>query len=131
MLYNTSDVDTKINFEIMQEIMDRGFSRIPVYEESQNNIVGLLFVKDLAFVDPDDELPVETMVKFHKHCVHRVSWFKHYLLCDFWRISLHDQFVCEYYAFSTVQVWKKDWTRKRERERERDRERERERERSE
>jgi len=56
----------------MQEILSKGFSRIPVYEEDENNIVGLLFVKDLAFVDSDDGLPLESVIKFYKHQAHKV-----------------------------------------------------------
>ncbi|NUY81531.1 gliding motility-associated protein GldE [Flavobacterium sp. MAH-1] len=33
--------------EILSEIIDKGFSRIPVYEENIDHIVGVLFVKDL------------------------------------------------------------------------------------
>ncbi len=33
--------------EIMPQIIDRGFSRIPVYAESIDNITGVLYVKDL------------------------------------------------------------------------------------
>ena len=56
----------------MQEIMSKGFSRIPVYEGDPNHIVGLLFVKDLAFVDPDDKLPLESVIKFYNHTAHKV-----------------------------------------------------------
>lgn len=33
------------------EIKKRGFSRIPVYKDSQDNIVGILYSKDLLYVD--------------------------------------------------------------------------------
>ena len=53
--------------------MSKGFSRIPVFEGDPRNIVGLLFVKDLAFVDPDDKLPLESVIKFYNHTAHKVS----------------------------------------------------------
>ena len=68
-----ADIDIKLDFEVMQEIMSKGFSRIPVYEGDPNHIVGLLFVKDLAFVDPDDKLPLESVIKFYNHTAHKVS----------------------------------------------------------
>lgn len=36
----------------MERILDSGFTRIPVYEKSMHNVVGLLVVKDLLFVNP-------------------------------------------------------------------------------
>lgn len=66
------NISDKLDFEVMQEIMSSGFSRIPVFEDNENNIVGLLFVKELAFVDPDDELPLESVVKFYNHTAHKV-----------------------------------------------------------
>ena len=37
----------------MYEIFKSGYSRIPVYEKSKNDIVGLILTKDLIFVDPE------------------------------------------------------------------------------
>jgi CBS domain containing-hemolysin-like protein len=37
----------------MYEIFKSGYSRIPVYENSKNDIVGLILAKDLIFVDPE------------------------------------------------------------------------------
>lgn len=61
------NIDTTINFQQLQIIIDKGFSRIPVWEEDDNNIVGLLFVKDLAFVDPENNIPLRSVIKFYKH----------------------------------------------------------------
>ena len=51
----------------MREIMSTGFTRIPVYEGDRASIVSILFVKDLAFVDPDDCMPLKTVCKFYQH----------------------------------------------------------------
>lgn len=40
-------VDHVINDELYQVISNEGYSRYPVYEKSQKNIVGILFAKDL------------------------------------------------------------------------------------
>ncbi|KAK4336791.1 hypothetical protein RND71_043570 [Anisodus tanguticus] len=44
-----------------------GFSRIPIYETDRSNIVAVLFAKDLAFVDPDDKVPMQTLCQYYKH----------------------------------------------------------------
>ena len=46
--------------------------RIPVYDGERTNIVGLLNIKDLAFVDPDDCIPLKTLCKFYQHHLHSV-----------------------------------------------------------
>ncbi|XP_057218574.1 metal transporter CNNM4 isoform X2 [Triplophysa rosa] len=64
--------DTVLDFNTMSEIMESGYTRIPVYEEERTNIVDILFVKDLAFVDPDDCTTLKTITKFYNHPVHFV-----------------------------------------------------------
>ncbi|CAG08185.1 unnamed protein product, partial [Tetraodon nigroviridis] len=61
-----------LDFNTMSEIMESGYTRIPVYEEERSNIVDILFVKDLAFVDPDDCTTLKTITKFYNHPVHFV-----------------------------------------------------------
>lgn len=65
-------VDEKLNFETIATIFKTGYSRIPVYEVSKNNIIGLLFVKDLIFIDPEDETPVRNFVQIFGRGVHIV-----------------------------------------------------------
>lgn len=64
--------DAVLNFCTMSDIMQSGFTRIPVYENDRANIVDILFVKDLAFVDPDDCTPLKTITQFYKHPMHYV-----------------------------------------------------------
>uniref|UniRef100_A0A4W3J216 Metal transporter n=1 Tax=Callorhinchus milii TaxID=7868 RepID=A0A4W3J216_CALMI len=64
--------DAILDFNTMSEIMESGYTRIPVYEGDRSNIVDLLFVKDLAFVDPDDCTPLKTITKFYNHPLHFV-----------------------------------------------------------
>lgn len=44
-----------------------GFSRIPVYEGQRSNIVAMLFIKDLAFIDPDDNTPLKQLCDFYQN----------------------------------------------------------------
>ncbi|XP_030272834.1 metal transporter CNNM4 isoform X4 [Sparus aurata] len=64
--------DAVLDFNTMSEIMESGYTRIPVYEGERSNIVDILFVKDLAFVDPDDCTTLKTITKFYNHPVHFV-----------------------------------------------------------
>uniref|UniRef100_A0A8C6UNQ2 Metal transporter n=1 Tax=Neogobius melanostomus TaxID=47308 RepID=A0A8C6UNQ2_9GOBI len=64
--------DTTLDFNTMSEIMKSGYTRIPVFEGERSNIVDQLFVKDLAFVDPDDCTPLKTITKFYSHALHFV-----------------------------------------------------------
>ncbi|KAJ2156655.1 hypothetical protein GGF46_005040 [Coemansia sp. RSA 552] len=43
---------------LMTEMVRRGHSRVPVYEGFRENIVGVLLVKSLVLLDPDDAVPV-------------------------------------------------------------------------
>ncbi|CAG05344.1 unnamed protein product [Tetraodon nigroviridis] len=53
-------------------IMESGYTRIPVFDDERSNIVDILYVKDLAFVDPDDCTTLKTVTKFYNHPVHFV-----------------------------------------------------------
>lgn len=57
------DVESKLNFETMATIFKTGYSRIPVYENHVHNVIGLLFVKDLIFINANDEMPVRDFIK--------------------------------------------------------------------
>ena len=45
-------IDIDLNYQCISDIFQSGFSRIPIYDNDRNNIVGLLLSKDLIFVDP-------------------------------------------------------------------------------
>ncbi|XP_067288850.1 metal transporter CNNM4 isoform X2 [Pseudorasbora parva] len=65
-------IDAVLDFSTMSEIMESGYTRIPVYDSERSNIVDILYVKDLAFVDPDDCTTLKTVTKFYNHPVHFV-----------------------------------------------------------
>ncbi|XP_063744928.1 metal transporter CNNM4 isoform X2 [Eleginops maclovinus] len=64
--------DAVLDFNTMSEIMESGYTRIPVYDDERSNIMDILYVKDLAFVDPDDCTTLKTITKFYNHPVHFV-----------------------------------------------------------
>lgn len=66
------DLSSVLDFRTIASIMQSGHSRIPVYDGERHNIVGLLLVKDLAFIDTDDCTPLRTVIKFYNHQVQRV-----------------------------------------------------------
>ena len=63
------EYNSVLDFDTMNLIMKNGYTRIPVYETERTNIVALLNIKDLAFVDPDDRTPLKTVCKFYNHPV--------------------------------------------------------------
>jgi len=66
-------IESILDFETISEIKEQGYSRIPVYQGGdRKNVVYLLFAKDLLFVDPDDEKPIEEICKFYQNDVNFV-----------------------------------------------------------
>ena len=54
------DVKSKLDRKLLtEEILKRGHSRVPVYENHRDNIIGVLLVKSLVLLDPDDSVPVK------------------------------------------------------------------------
>ncbi|XP_013931971.1 PREDICTED: metal transporter CNNM4-like [Thamnophis sirtalis] len=62
-----------LDFDTMTEILKSGYTRIPIYKNEKGNIIDMLYVKDLAFVDPDDCTPLKTITNFYNHPIHYVS----------------------------------------------------------
>lgn len=62
-------VTAVLDFETVSQIIGQGYTRIPVFDGDRNNVVGLLNIKDLAFVDPEDEIPLRTLCEFYNHPV--------------------------------------------------------------
>ncbi|KAG7401519.1 Charged multivesicular body protein 6 [Phytophthora boehmeriae] len=60
------EIDTKLDRNTMADILASGHSRIPVYETRKSNIVGLLLVKKLIVLDPDDAHPIRDLVLLTK-----------------------------------------------------------------
>ncbi|KAJ2699393.1 hypothetical protein FB645_005333 [Coemansia sp. IMI 203386] len=52
------DIDARLDRQLLTEMLRQGHSRVPVYENNRANVVGVLLVKSLILLDPDDEVPV-------------------------------------------------------------------------
>ncbi|XP_037742528.2 LOW QUALITY PROTEIN: metal transporter CNNM3 [Chelonia mydas] len=66
------NANSVLDFRSMSMIMQSGYTRIPIYEEERTNLVDMLYLKDLALVDPDDCVPLSTISKFYNHPLHFV-----------------------------------------------------------
>ncbi|XP_021006825.1 metal transporter CNNM3 isoform X1 [Mus caroli] len=66
------DSGTVLDFGVLASIMQSGHTRIPVYEEERSNIVDMLYLKDLAIVEPEDCTPLSTITRFYNHPLHFV-----------------------------------------------------------
>ncbi|VDD96843.1 unnamed protein product, partial [Enterobius vermicularis] len=58
---------TVLNTKTVAEVLRMGYTRIPVYSGDRNHVVSLLFVKDLALLDPDDNFTIKTVCGYHEH----------------------------------------------------------------
>eukprot|EP01083_Nonionella_stella_P024219 66949_1 len=61
--------DELLNFENLTKIFKLGHSRIPIFREINkvNYCIGLLYVKDLILIDPDDNLPISKVLQTFDH----------------------------------------------------------------
>ena len=66
--------DAQLDFDTVSKIFQSGFSRIPVFEpDSDNDIIGILYTKDLILLDPDDRMTVRRVLEFfHRDRVEKV-----------------------------------------------------------
>ncbi|PIN13089.1 putative membrane protein [Handroanthus impetiginosus] len=56
------DLDGTLNLETLNAIMTMGHSRVPVYYKNPKNIIGVILVKNLLAVDPEDSVPLRKML---------------------------------------------------------------------
>ncbi|XP_022727041.1 DUF21 domain-containing protein At2g14520-like [Durio zibethinus] len=55
------DINAKLDRELMSLILEKGHSRVPVYYEQPTNIIGLILVKNILTIHPEDEVPVKSV----------------------------------------------------------------------
>ncbi|MGM9760083.1 MAG: gliding motility-associated protein GldE [Parabacteroides sp.] len=62
---DVEDVDIKTNFrDVIHFIVNTGYSRIPVFSESEDNIKGILYVKDLLpYIDKSDNFRWQSLIR--------------------------------------------------------------------
>ncbi|XP_076887575.1 DUF21 domain-containing protein At1g47330-like [Bidens hawaiensis] len=56
------DLDGTLTLDTLNEIMTKGHSRVPVYSGDRTNIIGIILVKNLLAVDPNDAVPLRKML---------------------------------------------------------------------
>ncbi|KAF1744387.1 hypothetical protein MXB_5299 [Myxobolus squamalis] len=61
-----------LDFQSVSDIFKSGFSRIPVYRDNNENIIGLLHLKDITFVDTEDAVPLTNILRFFNHTLIKV-----------------------------------------------------------
>jgi metal transporter CNNM len=54
---------TKLSKKTLENIHQRGHTRIPVYNNSKDKVVGMLYVKDLITIDPNDAIMVKKVMR--------------------------------------------------------------------
>lgn len=55
------------------QIYKSGFTRIPVFDTTRHNVIGILYAKDLILVDPQDQVEIRTILSFHGGEVKKVN----------------------------------------------------------
>ncbi|CAH2051914.1 unnamed protein product [Thlaspi arvense] len=55
------DINAKLDRDLMNLILEKGHSRVPVYYEQRTNIIGLVLVKNLLTINPDEEIQVKNV----------------------------------------------------------------------
>ena len=56
------EINEELNPSSLQKLLEVGYSRIPVYQEHRQNIIGLIFVRDLAIINPHDHVVVKDIL---------------------------------------------------------------------
>ncbi|XP_042493009.1 DUF21 domain-containing protein At1g47330-like isoform X2 [Macadamia integrifolia] len=56
------DLDDILDLETLNTIMTKGHSRVPIYTGNPSNIIGVILVKNLLTVDPEDAVPLRKML---------------------------------------------------------------------
>jgi len=70
------NINDRLDFETLLEIFKKGYSRIPVFSNNSKEdleIVGILFVKELILLDPEDEIPVSSIINTFEHQILKVA----------------------------------------------------------
>ncbi|KAF2320752.1 hypothetical protein GH714_030513 [Hevea brasiliensis] len=55
------DINAKLDKYLMNLVLEKGHSRVPVYHEQPTNIIGLILVKNLLTIHPEDVTPVKNV----------------------------------------------------------------------
>ncbi|KAF6151511.1 hypothetical protein GIB67_016323, partial [Kingdonia uniflora] len=55
------DMIVKLDRGLMKLVLEKGYSRVPVYYDQPTNLIGLILVKNLLNTHPADEVPVKSV----------------------------------------------------------------------
>ncbi|XP_054809112.1 DUF21 domain-containing protein At2g14520-like [Prosopis cineraria] len=55
------ELNAKLDRDLMNLIIEKGHSRVPVYYEKPSNIIGLILVKNLLTINPENEMQVKNI----------------------------------------------------------------------
>ena len=65
-------VTDNLDFDLLKAIYVSGYTRIPVFHNRRDCIVGIVYTKDLILVDPNDEIPVASILPFCSRAINAV-----------------------------------------------------------
>lgn len=64
--------DTRLDLEMLKAIYNSGYSRIPVWKKDPNDVVGIIFAKDLIYIDPYANVPLIAFARVFAVAAHRI-----------------------------------------------------------
>jgi len=64
--------DVRLGYDLIREIFETGFTRVPVYGSDKNDYRGLLYTKDLMLADPEDEMQLGDFIQIFNRKVETV-----------------------------------------------------------
>lgn len=50
------EINTQLDWRLLRDIYSKGYSRIPIYENVRDNIIGILHARDLLLINPSKAL---------------------------------------------------------------------------
>lgn len=56
-------IETKLDMDVMDTINEKGHSRIPVYKDTRENIIGVILVKSIIAADPEEAVPITNYMR--------------------------------------------------------------------
>jgi len=66
------DINGVMDEDMMDTLVNRGCSRVPVYDGDAKKFIGLMLVKNLIKINPSDKQPIRTVFERHKRTLLKV-----------------------------------------------------------